>query len=78
MNVVGYTLSGQDNGTYMFRDKSTLPTCSGCHCRLDFTATNSGYWAQVLPLFIGCKHVSLTAPSMPTFRTNIQKLATKL
>jgi hypothetical protein len=43
MNVVGYTLSGQDNGTYMFRDKSTLPTCSGCHCRLDFTATNSGY-----------------------------------
>lgn len=43
-NVVGYTLDGHDNGTYMYEpgDKA-LPTCPRCGYRLDFFPTNPDY-----------------------------------
>ncbi len=43
MKVVGYTLQGQFNDTYMFRDNSLLAKCEGCGYRLDFSPTNPQY-----------------------------------
>lgn len=43
MNIVGYRLSYQFNGTDMFRDNSSLPKCNGCGYRLDFSPTNPKY-----------------------------------
>jgi len=43
MSVIGYTLSGPDNGTFMFREKSDLPRCDACGYPLDFLAHNPKY-----------------------------------
>src|SRR5437016_1760800 len=43
MNIVGYTLSAQDNDTYMFEDDGAIAHCSSCGYRLDFEMTNPLY-----------------------------------
>jgi hypothetical protein len=43
MNLIGYNLSGPDNGTYMFRDRSGLKRCPLCGYRLDFISHNPDY-----------------------------------
>lgn len=43
MKVVGYTLDGQDNDSYMFRDNSLLSRCEGCGYRLELSPTNPNY-----------------------------------
>jgi len=43
MKLVGYTITGQDNDSYMFRDNSALNRCTVCGYRLDFSQTNPDY-----------------------------------
>lgn len=44
MTLIGYVLSGQDNGTFMFDDDDpALPRCGLCGYKLDFQATNPQY-----------------------------------
>lgn len=42
-NIIGYTLSGQDNDSYMFEDDSCLEKCDMCGYRIDFSAYNPEY-----------------------------------
>jgi hypothetical protein len=43
MNLVGYILSGPDNGTFMFRRESEVKRCPVCGYRVDFLAYNPEY-----------------------------------
>jgi hypothetical protein len=42
MNVVGFSLSGQDNDSFMFQ-KHELPRCPACGYKTDFLSHNSNY-----------------------------------
>jgi hypothetical protein len=43
MNLIGYKLSGPDNGTFMFRERSELKRCPLCGYRVDFLNYNTDY-----------------------------------
>jgi hypothetical protein len=43
MNVIGYTLSVPDNGTFMFREKSELKRCAACGYPTKFLLHNPEY-----------------------------------
>lgn len=44
MNIIGYSLSGHDNDTYMFDgDEPSLERCTNCGYRLNFQAFNPRY-----------------------------------
>src|ERR1044072_9226823 len=43
MRIIGYRLSGPDNGTFMFREKSDLKRCEACGYPLNFLAHNPNY-----------------------------------
>jgi hypothetical protein len=43
MQVIGYTLSVPDNGTFMFRDAAGIELCTSCGYPLDFLSFNPDY-----------------------------------
>lgn len=44
--IVGFTVYGPDNGTFMFEDNDALETCPVCGFRIDFFAHNPAYRAK--------------------------------